>query len=384
MPNVRYLLSKELQANPSLYIKISEISGLTKEELDEFLFDKTIFLDFGELLNIMNGVCPENSAESIKQYIETLDVNHPTAQQVLEYVFINRFDYCYSFLERMLEATNEENRYFATVYKQHYKDLGQLFQYDLQEIACSPTLHAFKTIMELYALYRNDEIPTIVRKKEYVEYTIKNFVRDDFIRNYYLLHYYRVLMVISLQRYEISESRRMANEILHLKDRIGQNFLINAYHVLGMSYLYEDYDQGLYYLYKTREMYINRPATGRDGDIHSSINLHQILWGKEPEDLRFSSKKHADVHDIVHYYIMKNDFEKARQTLLQVNEAEISPRDNAFHFLYKGILEDSTDHFYKSIMLFKQIGDKLHCQLPINELKKKGLNSLLLDTLLVN
>ncbi|WP_026672348.1 AimR family lysis-lysogeny pheromone receptor [Alkalihalobacterium bogoriense] len=384
MSNIRKLLSKQLQANPSLYLKISEISGLTKEELDAFLFDKTIFLDFGKILDIVYYVCPENSAEIIKQYINTLDVNHPTAQQVLEYVFINRVDYCYSFLNRMIEATNAENSYFATVYKQHYKNPGQMFQYDLQDIAKSPTLHAFKSIMELYALYKNDEFATIIRKKDYVEYTINNFVEDEFIRGYYLLHFNRLFMVISLFKYEISECRRMIKEILQLQNRVHGLLLTSAYHTLGMSYLFEDYDKGLLYLYKTREMYRNRPATGGDGDIHSSINLHQIIWGKEPEDLRFNSKINADIHDIVHYYIMKDDFEKARQVFLTVNEAEISPRDNAFQFFYKGILEDNTDHFYKSIMLFKQVGNKLHLQLPLNELKKRGLNPLLLDTLLIN
>ncbi|UOE93789.1 AimR family lysis-lysogeny pheromone receptor [Alkalihalobacillus sp. LMS39] len=383
MSNLRNLLSEQLQENPSLYLKISEISNHTKEELNDFIYDKTIFLDFGKLLDIINVISPENSAEIIKQYIETIDVNHPTAQQVLEYVFINRFDYCYSFLNRMLEAMNEENRYFATVYKLHYKNLSQWFQYDLNEIASSPTLHAFKTIIELYSLYTHDHIPTALRKKDYVEYTINNFVQDEFIRKYYLVHYYRVLMIILLNQDEISECRRMANEILRLKDRVGYNFLKNAYHVLGMSYLFEDYDKGIHYLYKTRELYKIHPFS-YDGDLHSSINLHQILWGEEPEDLRFNSEKNLDIHDIVHYYIMKNDYAKARQTLLKVNEDEIKERDNAFHFLYKGILEDNTDHFYKSIMLFKQIGDKLHCQLPINELKKRGLNPLLIDTLLIN
>lgn len=384
MPNIRDLLSKQLQANPSLYLKISEISGLTKEELDNFTMDKTIFLDFGQLLEIVYYIYPENSAEIIKHYVELLNVNHPTAQQVLEYAFINRVDFCDSFLNRMIEATNEENKYFATVYKQHYKDPGQLFQYDLQDIAKSPTLHAFKSIMELYALYRNDEFATINRKKDYVEYTINNFVEDDFIREYYLLHFNRLFMIISLFKYEISECRRMVKEILQLKNRVDVFYLTSAYHTLGMSYLFEDYDKGLLFLYKSREMYRKRQETGSDGDIHSSINLHQIIWGKEPEDLRFNSKINADIHDIVHYYIMKDDYEKARQVLLTVNEAEISPRDNAFQFLYKGILEDNTDYFYKSIMLFKQVGNKLHLQLPLNELKKRGLNPLLLDTLLIN
>ncbi|UOE93788.1 AimR family lysis-lysogeny pheromone receptor [Alkalihalobacillus sp. LMS39] len=384
MANIRKLLSEQLQANSFLYLKISEVSGLSKERLDAFLFDKTIFLDFGKLLDIVNAVCPENSADIIKHYIETLDVNHPTAQQALEYLFINRFDYRYTFLNRMVQAKNEENKYFATVYKQHYDNPSQLFQYDLQEIANSPTLHAFKSIMELYALYRNEELTPIIRKKEYVEYTIKNFVEDEFIRKYYLLHFNRLFMVISLYKYEISDCRGMANEILHLNNQVDGLILVSTYHTLGMSYLFEDYDKGLLYLYKAKEMYRRRQENGRDGDIHSSINLHQIIWNKEPEDLRFNSKKNADIHDIVHYYIMKNDYVKARQVLLTVNEAEISPRDNAFHFFYKGILEDNTDHFYKSIMLFKQVGNKLHLQLPLNELRKRGLNPLLLDTLLIN
>ncbi|WP_026672347.1 AimR family lysis-lysogeny pheromone receptor [Alkalihalobacterium bogoriense] len=384
MSNLQNLLSKQLQANPSLYLKISEISGLTKEELDAFLFDKTIFLDFGKVLDIVDYVCHDNSAEIIKQYIEALDVNHPTAQQVLEYLFINRFDYCNSFLERMLKANNQENKYFATVYKQHYQDLGQLFQYDLHEIASSPTLHAFKTIMELYSLFRHDQIPTIIRKKDYVEYTINHFVQDEFIRNYYLLHHYRILMAILLDQNVINECRRMANEILHLKSRVGPNFSINANHVLGISFLFEDYDKGLDYLYKTRELYRNRPKKGHDGDIHSSINLHQILWNREPEDLRPTSKKASDMHDIVHYYISKNEFVAANGILSNIEESELSQRDSAFHFYYKGILEDNSDHLYKSIMLFKQIGNKFYIQLPINELKKKGMNPILLDTLLIN
>ncbi|UOE93787.1 AimR family lysis-lysogeny pheromone receptor [Alkalihalobacillus sp. LMS39] len=384
MPNIRDLLSKQLQANPSLHLKISEISGLTKEELDNFTMDKTIFLDFGKILAIVNYVCPEVSSEVIKQYIETLDVNHPTAQQVLEYVFINRFDYSYSFLKRMIRALNEENKYFATVYEQHYKDLGQLFQYDIKEVANSPTLHAFKTIMELYSLFRHDQIPTIIRKKDYVEYTINHFVQDEFIRNYYLLHHYRILMAILLDQNEINECRRMANEILHLKDRVGPNFSINANHVLGISFLFEDYDKGLEYLYETKELYRKRPSNGHDGDIHSSINLHQIMWNREPEDLRPSSKKPSDIHDIAHYYISKNEFVLANEILSNIKESELSQRDSAFHFYYKGILEDDSDHLYKSIMLFKQIGNKFYIQLPINELKKKGMNPILLDTLLIN
>ncbi|WP_026672346.1 AimR family lysis-lysogeny pheromone receptor [Alkalihalobacterium bogoriense] len=383
MSNIRSLLSQELHTNPSLYVKISEISGFTQEKINSFLTNETVFLDFGKLIDVIDTFFPEQADDLINQYIRALNVNHPTAQQVLEYVFINRLDYSFPFLYRMMGASNEENQNFASIYKFHYENYAKPFKYDFHETKSSPTLHAFKTIMETYSLYKQDEVPTLIRKKEYVEYTINSFVEDEFIRNYYLLHHYRVLMGIMLDQNEIQECRRMANEILHFQKRVSLNFANNAYHCLGISYLFEDYDKGIYYLKKTQDLYRKMPHFP-DSDIHSSINLHQILWRREPEELRPTSKKTEDKHDIVLYYISKNEFIAAEEIMCNIEESTLSQRDSAFHFYYKGILEDNSDHLYKSIMLFKQIGNKFYIQLPINELKKKGMNPILLDTLLIN
>ncbi|UOE93786.1 AimR family lysis-lysogeny pheromone receptor [Alkalihalobacillus sp. LMS39] len=383
MSNIRSLLSQELQTDPSLLLKISEISGFKEEEINSFLTNETVFLDFGKLLDVIDSFFPEQANDLIEHYIKSLNINHPTAQQVLEYVFINRLDYSFPFLYRMMGASNEENQNFASIYKFHYENYAKPFKYDFRETKSSPTLHAFKTIMEAYTLYKQVDVPTLIRKKEYVEYTINNFVKDEFIRNYYLLHHYRVLMGIMLDQNEIEECRRMANEILQLRKRVSLNFANNAYHCLGISYLFEDYDKGIYYLKKTRDLYRKMPQFP-DSDIHSSINLHQMLWNREPEELRPNSNVIGDKHDIVFYFVHKHDFESAKEILFNIDESKISQRDSAFHFYLKGILEDDSDHLYKSIMLFKQIGNKFYIQLPINELKKKGMNPILLDTLLIN
>lgn len=379
------LLFQLVQDNESIYERIMKTTSLPKSVINTFIVDHSVYLDFGKILMIIDDLFHENADSLLEDYIINLDVNHQTAQQVLEFCFMNFTPCRYDFLYNMCEATNNDNKAFAQIYQNHYDNLDKKINpFNITNGNYNtPTLHAFKILMEAYSQYNMDMIPTLITKKDFLEYTINEFVSDPFIRDYYLVRFYRILMLIMLDQNEVKECRRMANQILNLSLTLSAAFKIQAIHAIGMSYLFENYELGLDYLYKAKKLY-KSSSISTDGDIHSSINLHQIYWGKEPEDLKFYSQKTSDVLDVAFYRMMKKDVYEAKKTMKQVNENTLSQRDSAFYFYIKGILDDDTNYLYKSIMQFKQIGDKFYVQLPIKVLEKKGFNPLLIETILIS
>lgn len=378
------LLYHLVQDNESISERIINTTKLPKSNINSFIVDHSVFLDFGKVLLIIDDLFEENSESLLEDYIMNLDVNHQTAQQIVEFCFMNFTPYRYDFLFKMCEATNIDNKEFAQIYRNHYDNPNKKIDpFNITDGNYNtPTLHAFKILMEAYAQYSMDMIPTLITKKDFLEYTINEFVSDPFIRDYYLVRFYRILMIIMLDQNEVQECRRMANEILNLSLTLSPAFKIQAIHAIGMSYLYENYELGLDYLYKAKKLYTSSSISS-DGDIHSSINLHQIYWGKEPEDLKFHSQKNSDILDVIYYHMLINDVNEAKKTMKQVNENTLSQRDSAFYFYVKGMLEDDMNYLYKSIMQFKQIGDKFYVQLPIKVLEKKGFNPLLIETILI-
>ncbi|UOE93793.1 AimR family lysis-lysogeny pheromone receptor [Alkalihalobacillus sp. LMS39] len=184
-----------------------------------------------------------------------------------------------------------------------------------------------------------------------------------------------------LYQNNVTECRRMANQVIDIKVRKSLKHKATMLQTIGMSYLFEDYEQGISHLYKAKKLY-DEIADGKNGEIHSSINLHQIHWGKEPEDLKFDSEEPYDKHDIIYYLVKNKKVNEAKQLIESIDETRLSDRDLAFHFFSKGLVDRNLDFMYKSILQFKKIGNLFYIRLPLDELRKQGVNDLLLKTIL--
>lgn len=383
MLDLKTMIKQEINKDPSLFTELVNVAEVSSSELDTFINKPNSSLLFGELVNIIEYLFPEKDIEILEEYSKRIDINKYDARQALEYLFINLLPSRFDYLNKLKVSTDEENREFAKIYELHYQNKNSLLKYiHLNDIHFnSHTLHSFKCILEMYHHYYEDKIDMLLSMKDYVEYTIREYVNDPFLKKYYLLRFYSVLSLVMLHQNNVSECRRMANVVINLKARKSTIHKARMFHSIGLSYLFEDYEEGIKHLYKAKELY-DDISYDNNGDIHSSINLHQIQWGKEPEMLRHDSEEPSDKHDIIYYFVKNKEIEKAIKLIESISAPNLSERDLAFHYFSRGLVDRNLDFMYKSILQFKKIGDMFYIRLPVNELRKQGVNDLLIKTIL--
>ncbi|UOE93791.1 hypothetical protein [Alkalihalobacillus sp. LMS39] len=189
MLDLKTMIKQEINKDPSLFTELVNVAEVSSSELDTFINKHNSSLLFGELVNIIEYLFPEKDIEILEEYSKRIDVNKYDARQALEYLFINMLPSRNEYLNKLKTSSNEENREFAKIYELHYENKNSLLKYiHLNDLHFkSQTLHSFKCISEMYQHYFEDKIEMLLSMKEYVEFTINEYVTDKFLKKYYFL-----------------------------------------------------------------------------------------------------------------------------------------------------------------------------------------------------
>jgi hypothetical protein len=245
------------------------------------------------------------------------------------------------------------------------KELLQLIQYKASD---DPDLFIIIRLLHAYACYDLKEFGQLRAVLSVIEKNIDKMQNKE-LQAFYRIRLNQILANYELRKFNLDESRRKLREIIASSDN--PLYVSSAYHTLGLSYLYDDYDQGIDLLRQTLELY-NRFGLKRFNlSVRRSIVFYNNYWGRDLTYIIFSNHI-ADIHERVHYEYRIKDIDKAKKILERIDVQAINHHERGFHFYYKGLIHQDADFFYKSMSEFKHVEDKFYANLSRIELHKLG------------
>jgi hypothetical protein len=390
MYNLKQMIKNELEKDKSLAAKLAQVAGLANPTpIYKFVNEPEREMDnFNGLLSIVKYLFLDKEREILGDYIKELDPNGKCARYSLEYAINNRhFDLASYMVDKLKNSSNAESREWALIYELNngvllnHRNYNSLLE-DISEIRVkSHEIKTFIKMLQVHAYYENKMFEIMFQSCVGLEEHVKA-IKDDYIRFCYLCRLGLILMAVNLHLNNANEARRYGEVVLNNSTQ--DSFRSLAYLQLGNSFVFENYDIASNHLEQARMYCKNlRDGGNRLVQVKRSINFLQNYWGKEPQHLDYESKDVSDVHGVAFYLIRQNRYEDALVALDSIDKSHLSNYQMGMHYFYRGLLDKDTNHFYNSVIHFKQSGDKFYRSLALIELSKTGLDEMVLKALSV-
>lgn len=382
MTHIKSMIKNKIENEKGLVFKLShEIGYKNATPLYKFLNEPEREMEsLTSLIKIINTLFKGREKELLNEYFKTLKCNGKLIRQALEYSMFHKLEVRSELLNKIQLSTTSENKEWGIMYNLYdnmHNDPIETLNVVNQTKVKSNSMLAFKGLLQVYSSYLTDIFQCSDELFDIYEERIHD-IKNNFLRNSFLMRLYTVKSIINLDKGRIEECRKLCHELLDMCNDCYTEAI--AYQTLGMSYLFESYNQGMDFLTNAKNRY-QRNSGRSDGDIRNSINLHNVFW-KKPIEL-IELKTTQDKHDTVMYFVNVGDISEATTILESINYDTLSDRDKAFHWYCKGLVTGEIDCYYESIRHFKRIGDKYYIKFPIIQLKNFGKNDTLLELIVL-
>lgn len=169
------------------------------------------------------------------------------------------------------------------------------------------------------------------------------------------------------------KAREVANKIIF--SEIGARLVSQSYYIIGMSFLYSDYDKCISNILKYRDMNYD---IGRHDQVEL-IDNHDIPFIKNYWTKYLHRPETSDISEIAHYEARKGN---SGESLTLLEKAIEVDGESGFKLYYKGLATNDPNDFMESLIMFVKKGDKFFAQLPYERLKKNATYKKLADRLL--
>lgn len=341
--------------------------------------------DFNGLIGVINKLFPYTESELMSDYAKSLDENRKTARYMLEYASVNNLKDLASYLRsKLTESRNSISKAWGEIYTIDHKAFtNQITLHESISMAAEyihhehPEVRAYSRLIQIYG-YHDMKINTAV--DELMELAEKDIdeIKDTFIRDSYGAR----LAVIAGHDYlhsgDVKNARLQGKKILLSSSC--HNFKTLANLSIGNSYLFESFDKAKKYLKEALELCYLQNDTYYSKQVRSSLNFLHNYWGK-PVPYQMVDDSISTSHDKAFQLIKQGDKETALLLLNSINLEECSECEKGFNYFYRGLISNSKEDYYTSIMHFKIIGEKFYRSAALIELQKIGENEVLLRTL---
>jgi hypothetical protein len=186
---------------------------------------------------------------------------------------------------------------------------------------------------------------------------------------FYKFRLSQLLANIHLRQNDVEQARAQAKNIIdHCPTYL---YVASAYQTLGLSYLYEEYENGMSALERSLQLYEENKNKSHMINVKKSIIFFNNYFGKDKNYLIFSNHN-RDIHERAHFEIRKGNKKKAIDILNSIDSQSLSIQETGFYFFYKGLALDDVDLLFKSIEAFKKIEDKFAANMARLELHRRG------------
>lgn len=187
-------------------------------------------------------------------------------------------------------------------------------------------------------------------------------IKDSYIQESYSLRLKECLAFVNLYKFNNRElARKYAEEIIF--SNFSATFNANASYLIGMSYLFDNYDLCLENILRHKELL---KELGRISEIkivdENDLPFIKNFWNKNSEQ-----PKTNDISEIAHYEAVAGNKDVA---LKLIDEAIEKDGKSGFKLYYKALATGDKAVFMQSLIFFiSKKGDKFYANLPYQHLK---------------
>jgi hypothetical protein len=359
---------------------VANAAGITNSALSHFKSGTE--LKFPHLLNIAKFVFEGNYMAKFKEWC--LNLNQPSnIRYALEYLAVNRQ---INELEELITKIN--NRYSSKDLVDWAKGYSLLALYLKGNEPCAVLnqlrLYTPKTcemkvlvlITEIWCRNKMREYSTMNSLVSGLDLTI-NEIKDEYIKESYGLRVKEVLAFVQLYKFNNKEvARKYAEEIIF--SDFSPTFTANASYILGMSYLFDNYDECLGNILRHRELLME---SGRHAEIevidNNDLPFINNIWKKHNEQ-----PKTNDISEKAHYEAIIGNKGSALEL---INGAIEKDGPSGFKLYYKALATNDKSLFMQSLIFFiNRKGDKFYANLPYEHLKGDPVYQPMADLLFID
>lgn len=221
-------------------------------------------------------------------------------------------------------------------------------------------------IIKMYAYFEMEEHGSMLKLTKELPVEINT------IRNPYIKEAFRVRMLEAyahgyLRDNDLENARNAALELT--SDPNSTKFPMCAstgYHVLGQSYLFEDFEQVENNIKASMDVLSDLASPrviARRSEIKKTYDFSKVHWSKDVDE-----KMLYDEGERLHFLVSKGKKEEAYQL---INELELkNGKLSAFQVYYKGLIENDPSLLRRSLELFRKQGNKFYLRLPLTRLQE--------------
>lgn len=355
--------SREVKAT---WKDIADAAGVTKGALSNF--KKGTELKFAHLLKIAKFLFEKDCTTNFKEWC--LNFRHPSnLKYALDYLAVNRQ---VEELENLItkiksEQTNKDLLDWAdgysllAMYLRGKDDPAHVLNYLRLYTPKTLEMKVLVIITEIWCRNKMREYGTMNSLISGLELSIEA-IEDELIKESYTMQVKEALAYVQLYKFNNKELARIyANEIISAN--LSAAFNANATYLLGMSYLFDNYDECLGNILKHRELL---KETGRHKEIkivdENDLPFINNIWKKHSEQ-----PKTNDISEIAHYEALVGD----RKLALELVDRSIEKDGTSgFKLYYKALATNDKSLFMQSLIYFiSKKGDRFFANLPYEHLK---------------
>ena len=366
MSKLKNLLVKRTEEERDLAGKLAEAIGCNRSVIAKFKNPEKELDSFDSLIAIVKLLDEDNELELMVDYAESLDVNNKTARYMLEYLVVSRqMEAMRRLLNRMKEAKNKDSIEWASFYELLYTQLTDYRNVDYKQRLVTTTnyrtntleMRVMRKLLNVYSHYETEGYKNMLDIIEVIEGVLTE-IKDGFIRKSYQARALEMKIYVCLTVNDNrEEARKLSRELINLN--VSKKYTAYAYHTIGLSYLYESYDEGIKHLNRSISIYeeVDSPTSKSDiAQVEDTKELFAAVWNKKID------------YKIEMYYKLYIAYQGEKV------DSVSTIHDVAFKLLIEGIQDQSLNLLMNSLIEFVKRGDKFQANLTKIALNRLGYN----------
>lgn len=376
---LRERILKQLERRDIGQRQLAQVASVNESTISRYLNGHDE-LKFDSTLKIVQYLFPDDEKEYIAEYALTQKSHN--ARCCLEYCLIHRiFDVMEKLIPKLLVSSNPIDREWAKVYafelmRVNKKITDEQLVKDL--LSFNPNSLEVSIMHKLiigYIYFYQSKINVMIEFLKEVEDNLQK-VNSKFIRDCLFTRYGMLIMNVHLSKNNLPKVREVCHLII--EQGITESSKGSAYHVLGHSYLFENFEKAQGYLQMALQCFSKNKNESYYNQTLYTLSFHQSYWRVDRE-FPFELNSYQDRDEYIFYLIQKNDHEQAKALMDQICVDELSDDQKAFYYYYLGLIEDDKIMHYESVRYFRKIQDRFHVQLAVRALEKMNENKTLLQ-----
>jgi transcriptional regulator with XRE-family HTH domain len=359
--NVVKFIVNELENRGIKQKQFAAMIGMDDSSFSDYLKGKRLEIPFPSIKKAMKILCKEKFQQVMKFVCE--NTRKPdNMRMVLEYASISRD---LPLLEKMIGLLSQEGKKekeWASVY-----EIALRFQSrdtsnkELMEMIDnvkpkSAEMKILRKILRARVLYRMKEYDTMFRNARDVEEELSG-MKDGYLTKTFTIR----LNELFAQGYlyvnsDTEKARKYALNVIN-NQTISAVFKSHAYHIMGTSFLFEDYDMAIEYFESYKKVL---RSNGRDDLIkvveEKDIYFAKVFWGRDLENISTN-----DEIELSHFEAIYGNKEKAINLL--------QDKSCPFSLCYTGIAQNNPTMLLESFFKFLGKKQKLFANIPAKYLE---------------